>query len=177
MDIKTMGCWIVLAAAPCAAAAATGDTGALPQFDATVLTGERVTEQKLLGQPTVLIVTPSKEAAEETRAWAKALRGRVDLDQVRVRDVLAIDLPFFMSESDALSRARARIPKQYHDMTWLTSEQTLESALDIPPSSEAPTVLVLGPQGQVLSRMSGGATQARIEQVMKGIEEAKKSGN
>lgn len=174
MDMKTISCLIALAAVPAGIAAQ--DTGALPQFDATVLTGERVTEQKLLGQPTVLIVTPSREAAEETRAWAKSLEGRVDLGQVRVRDVLAIDLPFFISESDALEKARERIPKEYHDMTWLTSEQTLESALNIPPSSEDPTVLVLGPQGQVMSRVSGGATQARIEQVMQGIDEAKQSG-
>jgi hypothetical protein len=32
----------------------------LPSFSATTLTGQVVTEEKLIGQPTVLIVTPSK---------------------------------------------------------------------------------------------------------------------
>lgn len=54
----------------------------------------KVASAKLIGQPTILIVTPSKDAAEDTRMWAKALRKNIDQNKVRIRDVLAIDLPF-----------------------------------------------------------------------------------
>ncbi|RYZ00880.1 MAG: hypothetical protein EOO24_16020, partial [Comamonadaceae bacterium] len=49
-----------------------------------------------------LIVTPSKGAAKDTRLWAESLRKNVDQSGLRIRDVLAIDLPFFMSEEDAI---------------------------------------------------------------------------
>jgi len=54
------------------------------------------------------IVTPSTDAAKDTRLWVEALRKNVDQSGVRVRDVFAIDLPFFMSEDDAIGRAKEK---------------------------------------------------------------------
>ncbi len=102
----------------------------IPAFEATSLTGQLMHRSDLLGQPTVLIVTPGRDAATSTRAWAKALRSGLDAD-ARIRDVLAVDLPFFMDERDAISRAKAKIPKRYYDQTWLTSKDTLTSALKV----------------------------------------------
>lgn len=72
----------------------------VPDFTATALTGEKVSAAQLIGQPTILIVTPSTDAARDTRLWAEALRTNIDQSAVRIRDVLAIDLPFFMSEEE-----------------------------------------------------------------------------
>lgn len=55
-------------------AAASNVQSSLQGFKATSLTGQVVTEERLIGQPTVLIVTPSRSAAGETRQWAQALR-------------------------------------------------------------------------------------------------------
>ncbi|WP_167784590.1 TlpA family protein disulfide reductase [Ramlibacter rhizophilus] len=141
----------------------------VPSFKATVLTGEVVTEQKLLGQPTVLIVTPSRDAAQETRQWVQALRKNIQPGKVRVRDVLALDLPFFISEQDALSRARQKIPDRYHDQTWLMNEGPLEEAFSIPASSEDAFVLVLDSQGQVVARAKGQPTQANLQQIQDAV--------
>jgi hypothetical protein len=81
----------------------------IPSFEATTLSGEKVTDAKLIGQPTILIVTPSKAAAEDTRKWANALRENLDQKSIRVHDMLAIDLPFFMSEDDAIGIAKKKI--------------------------------------------------------------------
>ena len=35
----------------------------IPSFHATALSGEKITDAKLIGQPTILIITPTKEAA------------------------------------------------------------------------------------------------------------------
>ena len=43
----------------------------MPDFTATALTGEKVSAAQLIGQPTILIVTPSKDAAKNTRLWAE----------------------------------------------------------------------------------------------------------
>jgi len=58
----------VIASTACALFAAPWVGAALnstiPSFEATTLSGEKVTDAKLIGQPTILIVTPSKAAAE-----------------------------------------------------------------------------------------------------------------
>lgn len=151
-------------------AAAAGAQGSLPEFDATSLTGERVTERALIGQPTILVVTPSRDAAADTKAWGKALRKNVDASRVRVRDVLSIDLPFFMSERDALGRARDRIPKRYHDQTWLLGEPVLERALNVPRNSEYAYVFVLDEHGRIVSQTHGKATEHRIDRIVSAIE-------
>jgi hypothetical protein len=141
----------------------------IPSFTATALTGEKVSSAQLIGQPTVLIVTPSKDAAEDTRLWALALRKNIDEKAIRIRDVLAIDLPFFMSESDAIGRAKEKIPARYFDQTWIFAEQDLERALNIPANSSKAFVVVLDSAGQVIARVEGDPTQARIDQVQSAV--------
>ncbi len=138
-------------------------------FEATSLTGEHVTQQQLFGQPTVLIVTPSKAAAKQTREWAKSLRSRFDTKHIKVRDVIAINLPFFISESYAVGRAKQKIPKRYYDQTWLSGDQVLENALHIPTESKKAFVLVLDSQGRVLARVSGPPTDANIQKIMAAV--------
>lgn len=151
-------------------ASASSAQSTLPSFEATALTGQTVTEEKLIGQPSVLIVTPSRGAAEQTREWAQALRKNINQDKVRVRDVLALDLPFFISESDAIGRAKEKIPKQYHDQTWLLNESSLEQALNIPPSSEDAFVLVLNAEGKVVARVKGQPTKRTINEIESAVE-------
>lgn len=160
---------LMLALASTSLPAAEQNLGPLPSFQATALSGESVSEAQLLGQPTVLVVTPSRDASEETKAWAKALMDALDPQQVRVRDVIAIDLPFFMSEQDALDRARDKIPQRFHDKTWLLAEPVLEQALDIPTESAQAWVLVFDARGKVVTRVHGAATDARVEQVQQAV--------
>jgi len=141
----------------------------IPRFTATALTGEKVSSDKLIGQPTILIVTPSKDAAEDTRLWVKALRKNIDVKAIRIRDVLAIDLPFFMSESDAIGRAKKKIPARYFDQTWIFAEQDLENALGIPANSHKAFVIVLDSAGRVLARVEGEPNSARIDQVQSAV--------
>jgi hypothetical protein len=137
----------------------------IPDFTATVLTGEKVSAAQLIGQPTILIVTPSKDAAKHTRMWAEALRLNIDQSAVRIRDVLAIDLPFFMSEEDAIGRAKEKIPARYHDQTWILSESSLESALQIPRDSASAFVFVLDTQGKVIARVEGAPNKVKLSEV------------
>lgn len=158
--------WVLFAAASGSVLA----QSPIPSFQATALTGQTVTEQKLLGQPTVLIVTPSRGASEETRQWVQSLRKNIDQSKVRVRDVIAIDLPFFMSENDALGIARGKIPERYHDQSWLLNDTVLEKALDIPPASEQAFVLVFDSQGRVMARVQGEPTQAKVQEIESAVQ-------
>lgn len=156
-----------------AALALTAGASPIPPFEATALTGETVSSQKLIGQPTVLIVTPSRGAADQTRRWVEALQRNVSPQGILVRDVIAIDLPFFFSEEDALGRARDRIPRQYYEQTWLLNAPVLERALNIPTGSGEAHVLVLDSQGEIVARVAGNPTDARIAEVQQAVQQVR----
>ena len=160
--------WIVAAGAAVAAV-----DSPIPAFEATSLMGHKVTEAQLLGQPTVLIVTPSKAAAEQTRQWAEALRRALEPKSIRVRDVLAIDLPFFISEADAVGRAKEKIPARYHDQTWLLAEESLERALGIPTGSAQAFVFVLDGGGRIVARVSGAPEETRVAEIASAVQTLK----
>ncbi|MCJ7450859.1 MAG: hypothetical protein MUO39_00065 [Steroidobacteraceae bacterium] len=159
--LAPVGAWSQLSSSP------------IPDFTATALTGKKVSAAQLIGQPTILIVTPSRDAAKDTRLWAQALRKNVDQSAVRIRDVLAIDLPFFMSEEDAIGRAKKKIPARYQDQTWILSESTLESALNIPRDSAKAFVFVLDAQGKVIARVEGEPNDAQLSEVEKAVRSTK----
>lgn len=142
-------------------AAAVAQSG-IPSFEATSLTGEKVSSDVLIGQWTLLIVTPSRDAAESTRRWAEALRGAEDMEHYLVRDVLAIDLPFFMSEADAIEKAREAVPERFHEQTWLLNAPVLEKALGIPRDSDHASVFVLNETGEIVSRVDGEFNDERL---------------
>ena len=141
----------------------------IPSFKATSLSGKTVSSDKLIGQPTILIVTPSKDAAKDTRQWVNTLRKNIDQKAYRIRDVLAIDLPFFMSEADAIGRAKEKIPKRYYDQTWIFAETDLEKALDIPTDSHKAFVLVLDAQGKVAARVEGAPNEAKMSELQSAL--------
>jgi len=152
-----------------------GQTGGspIPSFTATALSGQKVTSDKLIGQPTLLIVTPSTDAAADTRMWVEALRKNIDPKAVRIRDVLAVDLPFFMSEADAIGRAKEKIPARYHDQTWIFAQKDLEIALDIPTDSAKAFVVVLNSEGKIVTRVEGEPTKARVEEISSAVRSLK----
>lgn len=141
-----------------------------PAFEATALTGASVHSEALLGEPTLLIVTPSREAAGQTRLWAEALRRRIDADKFRVRSILAIDLPFFMSEQDALPAARDAVPQRYHDQTWLLDSVVLERELGIPRDGDDACVVVLDQQGQIVAQTFGPFSDGRLAEILGALE-------
>ncbi len=165
--MKSMLLAVVLSLAGTNASAASA-TSPLPSFEATSLTGKSVTAAQLIGQPTILIVTPSKDAAADTRKWALGLRKNLDQKSIRIRDVLAIDLPFFMSEADALGRAKAKIPARYYDQTWLSAKTKLETALPTPGKSAF--VFVLDSQNKVGVRAEGPPTMERMSEVESAVK-------
>lgn len=144
--------------------------GPWPSFMATTLSGEKVDSDKLIGQPTLLILTPSGDAAESTREWVKTLRTKIEQSKYRVRDVLAVDLPFFMSEEDAIGKAKEKVPKRYHDQTWILNSQIMEAALGVPSDSEEAVIVVLDKKGNLVSQVHGKVTTARMSQIFLALQ-------
>lgn len=158
-----IACWASLFAFSFASVSGAKPDVELPSFEATVLTGEGVSSAQLRGQSAVLIVTPSRQAAASTRRWAKMLRKRLDTSSIRVIDVLAVDLPFFISTGTALEKARERIPDRYHDQTWLLDVKVLEKALSIPPDAEQAYVCILDASGSIVRRVHGEPNAEKVQ--------------
>ncbi|WP_434926285.1 hypothetical protein [Shewanella sp. HL-SH2] len=144
--------------------------GPWPSFTATTLNGEKVDSNKLIGQPTLLILTPSRNAATSTREWANTLRSNIDHTQYRVRDVLAVNLPFFMSEEDLIGTAKESVPQRYHDQTWILNSQIMESALGVPSDSDEAVIVVLDKNGNLVSQVHGKVTSARMSEVTDALQ-------
>lgn len=87
--------------------------------------------------------------------------------------MLAIDLPFFMSEEDAIGRAKEKIPLRYQNQTWILSESSLESALNIPRDSARAFVFVLDAQGNVITRVESAPNEAKLSEVKMAVRSTK----
>jgi predicted transcriptional regulator len=153
----------------CGTSAIAGD-GPWPSFTATTLSREIVHSDKLLGQPTLLILTPSRNAAESTREWVNALRSKIDQSKYLVRDVLAVDLPFFMSEEDAISLAKEKVSTRYHDQTWILNSQVMEVALGVVSDSDEAVIVVLDKNGNLVSQVHGRVTTARMSEIIDALQ-------
>ncbi|MCG6201809.1 hypothetical protein [Psychromonas antarctica] len=140
--------------------------GPWPSFTATTLSGEKVHSDKLLGQPTLLILTPSRNAAESTREWVNALRSKINQSKYLVRDVLAVDLPFFMSEEDAIGLAKKKVLTRYHDQTWILNSHVMEDALGVASDSDKAVIVVLDKNGNLISQVHGMVTTARMSEII-----------
>ncbi len=139
-------------------------------FTATSLTNEKVDSSVLLGQPTLLIITPSKAAADSTKAWTNALEKALEGKKLLVRAVLTINLPFFMSEADAVASARKTVPERYYDQTWILDSQLMEEALDIPTESKLAVVLILDASGSIIARVHGQLTDVRLNVIVRAVD-------
>lgn len=153
----------------CVPAAIAGD-GPWPSFTATTLSGGKVDSNKLIGQPTLLILTPSRNAAKSTREWVKTLRSKIDHSKYRVRDVLAVNLPFFMSEEDVIGKAKEKVPQRYHDQTWILNSQIMEDALGVPSDSDEAVIVVLDKSGNLISQVHGKVTATRMSEIIAALQ-------
>lgn len=153
----------------CGPSAFAGD-GPWPSFTATTLNGEKVDSNKLIGQPTLLILTPTRNAAKSTREWVNTLRSKIDHDKYRIRDVLAVNLPFFMSEEDAIGRAKEKVPQRYHDQTWILNSQVMEEALGVPSDSDEAVIVVLDKNGDLISQVHGKVTTIRMNEITNALQ-------
>ncbi|MDQ6683845.1 MAG: hypothetical protein M3Z16_01845 [Pseudomonadota bacterium] len=145
----------------------------VPPFQAIELTGRHVGRADLLGKPAILIVTPGRRAAHNTRDWVDHLRSQLDLSAVRVRDLIVVELPFFMNDGDAIKAAKKVVPASYGNQTWLMSNPKLENALGITPGSDSAQILVIDRNGTVRAHVTGGPDKQRIAEIRSALASIK----
>ncbi len=82
-----------------------------------------------------------------------------------VIDILAIQLPFFISENTAIEEAKKKIPKQYWSRTWFVSGSNLEQGLGIAAESEKVRVIVLSAASEIIAKVSGPPTDDKVDKI------------
>ncbi|EPX58970.1 hypothetical protein D187_003347 [Cystobacter fuscus DSM 2262] len=126
----------------------------LPFFVGTDLTGTQRRSSELTRQPSVVIAATSRAASGEAHSWARALIERYG-NNIPLVTLIAIDLPFFISDDLARGKAREKIPHEYWEQTWLGGEGDIQRALQLEPDSEVPYVFTLDSQGRISAAVHG----------------------
>jgi predicted transcriptional regulator len=98
------------------------------------------------------------------------LQSKIDQSKYLVRDVLAVDLPFFMSEEDAIGLAKEKVSPRYHDQTWILNSQIMEDALGVAHDSEEAVIVVLDKNGNLVSQVHGKVTTARMSEITDALQ-------
>lgn len=141
----------------------------LPVFVGTDLTGTQRRSSELTGQPSVVIAATSRAASGEAQAWAQQLVERSG-GNVPLVTLIAIDLPFFISDDMALGMARDRIPHRYWAQTWLGGEGDIQRALQLEPGSDIPYVFTLDSRGRISAIVHGRASDAEASRIWQSIQ-------
>jgi hypothetical protein len=79
------------------------------------------------------------------------LPSKIDQSKYLVSDVLAVYLPFFMAEEDAIGLAKEQVSTRYHDQTWILNSQVMEVALGVVSDSHEAVIVVLDKNGNLVS--------------------------
>jgi hypothetical protein len=75
-----------------------------------------------------------------------------------------------MSEEDAIGRAKEKVPKRYHDQTWILNSQVIEGALGVPSDSDEAVIIVLDQNGTLVSQVHGRVTAARLSEITTALQ-------
>ncbi|MBZ4329846.1 hypothetical protein [Corallococcus sp. AS-1-12] len=121
----------------------------LPAFSAHDLTNGKHASDELKGRPTLMVVITDKDAGSQMRGWFDAADQHVP-DTVHRQSLIALKLPFFVSEGAARGKAKGQVPREFWEDTWLDKNGGMAKALGLS-SSETPYVLALDAQGRVLA--------------------------
>ncbi|MBI2395592.1 MAG: hypothetical protein HYV09_38860 [Deltaproteobacteria bacterium] len=142
------GTLAVALAATTAAAAAPKPPEPFPLFIARDVTGQRQSTATWRGAPTLVVAITDRRASDAMRAWFQDAEKRAPA--VRLKGLISIRVPFFISDSYARARARESIPmKHWHD-NLLDVHLGIAKVLSVS-ESDVPWAFALDAQGRVVA--------------------------
>lgn len=156
---------------PAAALAFPGAGETLPAIHAPDVTEAPRDLQSLLAQTkelTLVVAITDRDAGDEMRAWYEKA-DEVAKESNRI-SIISINIPFYVSDEYARSKARAQVPPRWESQTLMDTDQKMAKKLGMK-QSKTPYVFVVNQQGTVLASVHArvGAPEAtQIWQALKG---------
>ncbi len=152
---------LVLLAFAAVAAPAVGER--LPDLKAKDVTGEERRLHALLGgRPTLLVAITDRDAADAMQAWFDA--ADTEAPQANRVSIVSLDLPFFVSDDYARSKAREKVPKAWRSRSLFDSDGKMSEKLKLG-GGEKPWAFAVGPDGEVLARVHGGVKSEQASEI------------
>jgi hypothetical protein len=160
---------VSVAATPLLAA----NRGSLPRFKARALSGVPKTEQDVLGQPAVLVITPTRHAAPACKAWGDELQKALP-SNVALWALLALHIPFLVPDEYAVRKAQEKVPPPLWDRTWLLTGGGMDKKLGVPAEAGEPYVFAVDAKGKVVAKVRGVVTEEKVDRISEALEAAEK---
>ncbi|MBI2395873.1 MAG: hypothetical protein HYV09_40290 [Deltaproteobacteria bacterium] len=158
----------LLAAAPMgAASAAPKPAEPFPLFIARDVAGQKQSTATFRGAPTLVLAITDRGAGDAMRAWFEGAQKRAPT--VRLKGLISIDVPSFVSDDFVRARARETIPKtRWHD-NLLDTHLGIAQVLSLP-ESDVPWAFVLDAQGRIVAAAHAKADAQAASAVWKSLE-------
>jgi hypothetical protein len=151
---------------PLAVPAAPDVGSRLPEVKARDVAGNPTRLRSLLDDNTLIVAITDRDGAGAMRAWfERAHQAAPDAAEV---SIVSLDLPFFVSDGYARSKAREEVPKEQWRHSLLDKDGKLAKDLALP-EGKTPFVMVVDGEGKVLARFHGAVTAPGADAVWKAL--------
>lgn len=164
--------WVPLAALLTAqtASAAPKPSEAFPLFIARDVAGQKQSTATFRGAPTLVLAITDRGAGDAMRAWFEGAQKRAPT--VRLKGLISIEVPSFISDDFVRARARESIPKSRWQDNLLDTHLGIAQVLSLP-ESDVPWAFVLDAQGRVVAAAHAKADAQAATAVWKALDTVK----
>lgn len=145
---------LLLLALPLVAGGAPAVGGVLPDVEARDVTGKSTRLGSLLEDRTIVVAITDRHGDDAMRAWFE--RADEVAPGAGAVSIVSLDLPFYVSDGTARSKARQQVPREEWSHSLLDKDGKLAKQLGLP-EGRTPLVLVVDSGGKVLARYHGKA--------------------
>jgi len=122
-----------------------------PAFTAIDLNGHVHSSRELAQHPTLVVVCTSGDASRAADEWLQRAHAQMAHAGVRVITVVALSLPFFVTDGMVRDRARPQTPNAAWGDTWIEIHGNAQRALGVSDGSSTPYVFTVDSTGHVLA--------------------------
>jgi hypothetical protein len=142
-----------------------------PSFDVEDLNGRSHSSREFAQRPTVVVVCTSADASSAANAWLQQAKNRAH-GQVRVVTLVALRLPFFVSQGMVRGRARPQVNQQEWGNTWIDIHGSVQNALGLSDGSATPYVFTVDSTGHVVASVHAPVNHPAANAIMSAIDQA-----
>lgn len=139
-----------------------------PSVNAEDLEGHKMNTGEWLRSPSLIVVTTEREGSELTREWFDEAKSQSPQD-LHLRSILSLQLPFFVSAGKARAEARKEVPPEAWDDTILDARGQTAETLGLDASKE-PYVFLVDSEGRVLASAHGRVDAPQSRAVWRALE-------